>query len=50
MAKTLTYPERVNRYNFEKLKSLILRGSEKHPGANIVYTNTNGDKKDDDNQ
>jgi hypothetical protein len=28
MAKTLTYPERVNRYNYEKLKSLIIRGHD----------------------
>lgn len=39
MAKTLTFPERVNRYNFEKLKHLIMEGSEVHPGANIVISN-----------
>jgi len=39
MAQVLTYPERVNRYNFEKLKNLILQGSEVHPGANIVISN-----------
>jgi|TARA_B110000285_G_C14696648_1_gene411517 DNA-directed RNA polymerase III subunit RPC1 len=36
MAKVLTYPERVNRYNFEKLKRLILRGNDIHPGAYMV--------------
>lgn len=36
MAKKLTYPERVNRYNYQKLKDLILKGSETHPGANFV--------------
>ena len=41
MAKTLTYPERVNRYNYEKMKSLIIRGHDQHPGANLVYTDVN---------
>jgi DNA-directed RNA polymerase III subunit RPC1 len=36
MAKILTYPERVNQYNLDKLKQLVLSGPEKHPGANYV--------------
>ena len=36
MAKTLTYPERVNRYNIAKMRALILVGPEEHPGANFV--------------
>ena len=36
MAKTLTYPERVNRYNITKMRALILVGPEEHPGANFV--------------
>ena len=36
MAKVLTFPERVNRYNIEKLRKLILTGPEVHPGANFV--------------
>ena len=36
MAKTLTYPDRVNRYNIEKLRKLILSGPDVHPGANFV--------------
>lgn len=36
MAKTLTYPERANKYNLEKLKKLIIRGPDLHPGANYV--------------
>ena len=39
MAKVLTFPERVNRLNIEKLKRLILAGSEQHPGANVVISN-----------
>ena len=36
MGKTLTYPDRVNRYNIERLRKLILNGPEEHPGANFV--------------
>ena len=36
MAKILTFPDRVNRYNIEKLRKLILIGPEEHPGANFV--------------
>lgn len=28
MAKVLTYPERVNRYNIDKMKQLIVRGHD----------------------
>jgi DNA-directed RNA polymerase III subunit RPC1 len=41
IAKNLTYPERVTRYNLEKLKGLVLNGSQTHPGANFVIK---GDK------
>ena len=36
MAKVLTFPDKVNRYNIEKLRKLILKGPENHPGANFV--------------
>jgi DNA-directed RNA polymerase III subunit RPC1 len=36
VAKNLTYPERVNQYNIEKMKQLIKNGPEVHPGANYV--------------
>ena len=36
MAQVLTYPDKVNRYNIEKLRKLILNGPELHPGANFV--------------
>jgi DNA-directed RNA polymerase III subunit RPC1 len=36
MAKILTFPEQVNRYNIESLRKLILRGPKLHPGANQV--------------
>lgn len=36
IAKNLTYPERVNQYNIEKMKKLVKNGPDVHPGANFV--------------
>ena len=36
MAKKLTYPERVNRYNMRRLQRAIVKGPNKHPGANYI--------------
>jgi DNA-directed RNA polymerase III subunit RPC1 len=36
VAKTMTYPEKVNRYNMAKLKALIMNGPNRHPGANVI--------------
>lgn len=36
VAKNLTYPEKVSRYNIEKLRGCIRNGNEKHPGANYI--------------
>ncbi|RKP22725.1 hypothetical protein SYNPS1DRAFT_19660, partial [Syncephalis pseudoplumigaleata] len=36
VAKILTFPERVNEHNIEKMRRLILNGTEKHPGANYI--------------
>lgn len=36
VAKVLTYPEKVTRYNRKKLQKLIIRGPEQHPGANYL--------------
>eukprot|EP00520_Triparma_pacifica_P017062 CAMPEP_0118658354 /NCGR_PEP_ID=MMETSP0785-20121206/14522_1 /TAXON_ID=91992 /ORGANISM="Bolidomonas pacifica, Strain CCMP 1866" /LENGTH=1501 /DNA_ID=CAMNT_0006551363 /DNA_START=203 /DNA_END=4704 /DNA_ORIENTATION=- len=36
VAKTMTFPERVTRYNIEKLRSRIINGPYVHPGANYV--------------
>lgn len=35
MAVNLTYPEKVSRYNIEKLRQRIING-EKYPGANFL--------------
>ncbi|GMH84485.1 hypothetical protein TL16_g09939 [Triparma laevis f. inornata] len=36
VAVTMTFPERVTRYNLEKLRQCIRNGPDKHPGANHV--------------
>jgi DNA-directed RNA polymerase III subunit RPC1 len=36
IARTLTYPERVTSFNIDRLRASILRGPDRHPGANYV--------------
>jgi DNA-directed RNA polymerase III subunit RPC1 len=36
VAKTMTYPDRVSRYNIEALRRLVRNGPNVHPGANYV--------------
>lgn len=36
VAKILTFPERVNRYNIEKLRNLVSNGALNYPGANYL--------------
>ncbi|KAF1809777.1 DNA-directed RNA polymerase III largest subunit [Eremomyces bilateralis CBS 781.70] len=43
VAVTLTYPEKVSRYNLEKLRGCVRNGKEKHPGA-VSITKMNGRK------
>jgi DNA-directed RNA polymerase III subunit RPC1 len=38
VAKVMTYPERVNNHNIERLRKAVLNGMEQHPGANMVRT------------
>jgi DNA-directed RNA polymerase III subunit RPC1 len=33
---TMTYPERVNRYNIQKLRQCVKNGPTVHPGANLI--------------
>lgn len=33
---TMTYPERVSRYNIDKLRERVRNGPGKHPGANLI--------------
>ena len=42
VAKNLTYPERVNQYNIEKMKRVIKNGPEVHPGANFWTSGQDG--------
>ncbi|MCJ1307789.1 hypothetical protein MMC25_001437 [Agyrium rufum] len=37
VAKNLTYPEKVSRYNIQKLRERILNGPNNWPGANYVH-------------
>lgn len=36
VAKTMTYPEKVTRYNIEKLRACVVNGPSVHPGANVI--------------
>jgi len=36
VARTMTYPERVSRFNIEKLRELVRNGPDVHPGANLI--------------
>ncbi|CAI6342551.1 unnamed protein product [Periconia digitata] len=42
VAKNLTYPEKVTRYNFEKLKKLVRNGPNRYPGANNIVKRSSG--------
>ncbi|KAL8946248.1 MAG: hypothetical protein Q9222_007332 [Ikaeria aurantiellina] len=36
VARRMTYPEKVSRYNIEKLRKRVINGAEKWPGANYI--------------
>jgi len=43
IAKSLTYPETVNRHNIAELRKLVINGDSKWPGANFVkFANDGG--------
>mmetsp|Transcript_12160 Transcript_12160/g.26843 ORF Transcript_12160/g.26843 Transcript_12160/m.26843 type:complete len:1179 (-) Transcript_12160:120-3656(-) len=42
VAKIMTYPEAVSRYNIEKLRQRVRNGPDVHPGANIIRTKDGG--------
>lgn len=44
VATTLTYPEKVNRYNLDYMKHLVMNGPEIHPGAKFI-TYRDGSKR-----
>ena len=41
IAKIMTYPEKVNRYNIEKLRKCVVNGPDVHPGAKIIRSTGN---------
>jgi DNA-directed RNA polymerase III subunit RPC1 len=45
VAKILTYPDKVNSHNIDKLRNAIRNGPDVHPGANHVVMGSNGIKK-----
>jgi DNA-directed RNA polymerase III subunit RPC1 len=42
VAKKLTYPERVTRYNMKRMQQAVVNGPRDHPGANFVEYVTGG--------
>lgn len=36
VAKTLTYPEKVQKHNIQKMREMVINGPDIHPGANYV--------------
>ena len=42
VAKIMTYPEVVSRYNIKKLRERVRNGPDVHPGANIIRTKDGG--------
>ena len=42
VATTMTYPEKVTRYNIEKLRECVKRGDKVHPGANFIVKGKDG--------
>lgn len=44
IAKILTFSEQVTPANIRKLKTLVMRGADEHPGANFVENKKNGYK------
>ena len=42
VAMTMTYPEKVNRYNIQKLRDCVKRGDRVHPGANFIVKGADG--------
>ncbi|KAE9413899.1 hypothetical protein Angca_008466, partial [Angiostrongylus cantonensis] len=45
VAINLTFPEIVNDHNIDRLKKLIMAGSNSHPGANYVVDRVNGNRR-----
>lgn len=44
VAKTLTFPARVNAANIELMRKLVANGTDVHPGANILHSKRSNSK------
>lgn len=44
IAKILTFPEKVTPANINKMKQLVRRGADEHPGANFIEDKKSGNK------
>jgi DNA-directed RNA polymerase III subunit RPC1 len=42
IATLMTYPERVNRYNIERMRERVRNGPDVHPGANLIRLQDGG--------
>lgn len=45
VAMTLSYPERVTKFNIDFLRTLIINGPDRHPGANFIQQKDQSFKK-----
>jgi DNA-directed RNA polymerase III subunit RPC1 len=45
VASTLTYPERVNKYNIESMRKLVINGPTTHPGALSIVHGSDGSRR-----
>lgn len=45
VAKTLTYPETVTRFNIDRLRGYVVNGPDQHPGANFIQNGQGGMKR-----
>jgi DNA-directed RNA polymerase III subunit RPC1 len=45
VAKILTYPETVTRFNIERLRGYVINGPDQHPGANFIQNGQGGMKR-----
>ena len=45
VAKVLTYPETVTRFNIDRLRCYVVNGPEQHPGANFIQNGQGGMKR-----
>lgn len=45
VASTLTYPEKVNKYNIEELRKIVMNGPTIHPGAITIVHERDGSRR-----